>query len=84
MNNMSTTATATATATATKTFIVAFHDWQGNRHEVQVKASDKTSAYDAAWKWIEENRGDQLEIEFAGVQEIVYLKDIIAKALAEN
>ena len=82
MNNMSTT--ATTTATATKTFIVAFHDWQGNRHEVQVKASDKTSAYDAAWKWIEENRGDQLEIEFAGVKEIVYLKDIIAKALAEN
>ena len=82
MNNMSTTAT-TATAAA-KNFIVAFHDWQGNRHEVQVKASDKTSAYDAAWQWIEENRGDQLEIEFAGVQEIVYLKDIIAKALAEN
>ena len=82
MNNMSTT--ATTTATATKTFIVAFHDWQGNRHEVQVKASNKTSAYDAAWKWIEENRGDQLEIEFAGVQEIFYLKDIIAKALAEN
>lgn len=79
-----TTMTHTATTTTTKTFIVAFHDWQGNRHEVQVKASDKTSAYDAAWKWIEENRGDQLEIEFAGVQEIVYLKDIIAKALAEN
>jgi hypothetical protein len=81
MNTMTHTATTTTT---TKTFIVAFHDWQGNRHEVQVKASDKTSAYDAAWKWIEENRGDQLEIEFAGVQEIVYLKDIIAKALAEN
>jgi hypothetical protein len=76
--------TATTATTATKTFIVAFHDWQGNRHEVQVKASDKTSAYDAAWKWIEENRGDQLEIEFAGVKEIFYLKDIIAKALAEN
>lgn len=81
---MPTTTATTAPSTATKTFIVAFHDWQGNRHEIQVKASNKTSAYDAAWKWIEENRGDQLEIEFAGVQEIVYLKDIIAKALAEN
>ena len=78
-----TTMTHTAT-TAAKNFIVAFHDWQGNRHEVQVEASDKSSAYEAAWQWIEENRGDQLEIEFAGVQEIVYLKDIIAEALAEN
>jgi hypothetical protein len=65
MNTMSTT------ATAAKNFIVAFHDWQGNRHKVQVKASNKTSAYDAAWKWIEKNRGDQLEIEFAGVKEIL-------------
>jgi hypothetical protein len=78
------TMTHTATTATAKNFIVAFHDWQGNRHEVQVKASDKTSAYDAAWKWIEENRGDQLEIEFAGVKEIFYLKDIIAEALAAN
>lgn len=66
-----------------KTFSVAFLDYQGNRHEVEVKASNHQWASHAAWKWIESNREDFREIEMAEVTEIHHLRDIIAEALRD-
>jgi hypothetical protein len=66
-----------------KSFVVGFLDYQGDRHEVEVKASNEQWASHAAWEWIEANRADFREIEFSDVREIFHLNDIIAEALRD-
>ena len=67
-----------------KPFSVAFHDWKGERFEITVFAACHRWAKHKAWQWVEKTLGKNSGVKYAGWCEQVYLKDIIAKALAEN